>query len=198
MSFSGFGTGHVFHSADAGLTWTDRSGDLPDVPIQRVVVDPRNPYGAYVGTDLRVFTTTDGGAVWGHLNSGIPTAQVLDLIINPSAGKMRAATFGNGVYEIDLRNALRNLLLRRSLHGKLDHRRDGMSTHQEGRLGKGQSTATHRGPSRSAGPDPESCYLPDPVSPGPHRTRDRGNPDRLRVATRLATAPDPQPSTTVA
>jgi hypothetical protein len=102
MTFSGFGTGHVFYSTDAGLTWIDRSGNLPDIPIQCVVVDPRNPDWAYVGTDLGVFMTTDGGASWLDFNSGMPTAQVLDLIVNPSAGKMRAATFGNGVYEIDL------------------------------------------------------------------------------------------------
>ncbi len=105
MSFSGFGTPHVFFSSDAGLTWIDRTGNLPDIPIQCVVVDPRDPNWAYVGTDLGVFSTTDGGAEWLDLTAGMPTAQVLDLIINPTAGKMRAATFGNGVYEIDLPDA---------------------------------------------------------------------------------------------
>jgi photosystem II stability/assembly factor-like uncharacterized protein len=104
MTFSGFGTGHVFYSSDAGLTWTDRSGNLPDIPTQCVVVDPRHPDWAYVGTDLGVFMTTDGGASWLDFNAGMPTAQVLDLIINPSAGKIRAATFGNGVYQIELRD----------------------------------------------------------------------------------------------
>lgn len=102
MTFSGFGTGHVFRSADAGLTWIDCSGNLPNIPVQCVVVDPRNPEWAYVGTDLGVFMTMDGGGAWLDLNTGMPTAQVLDLIINPTAGKMRAATFGNGVYEIVL------------------------------------------------------------------------------------------------
>jgi photosystem II stability/assembly factor-like uncharacterized protein len=105
LTFSGYGASHVFRSNDAGLTWTDRSGNLPDIPVQCVVVDPRHSDWAYVGTDLGVFMTTDGGAVWLDFNQGMPTALVLDLIVHPAAGRMRAATFGNGVYEVDLPEA---------------------------------------------------------------------------------------------
>jgi photosystem II stability/assembly factor-like uncharacterized protein len=102
MTFSGFGTGHVFRSTDAGLTWTDRTGNLPDIPMQCVVTDLDTPDVAFVGTDLGVFMTGDGGANWSSLNTGMPTAQVLDLVVSRTARKMRAATFGNGIYEIGL------------------------------------------------------------------------------------------------
>ncbi|GJM43793.1 MAG: hypothetical protein DHS20C21_06350 [Gemmatimonadota bacterium] len=101
-AFSGYGTGHVYRSTDAGLTWTDVSGNLPDVPAQTVVVDPVDADWAYLGTDLGVYRTTDGGATWTDFNAGIPTAMVLDLVIRQTNRRMRAATFGNGVWEIDL------------------------------------------------------------------------------------------------
>ncbi len=102
ITFSGYGTSHVFRSMDAGFTWSDVSGNLPDIPVQSVAVDPDNDGWAYVGTDLGVYMTTDGGATWLNYSQGMPTAMVLDLVINRAERKMRAATFGNGVYEIPL------------------------------------------------------------------------------------------------
>lgn len=102
LTFSGYGTPHVFKSTDAGLTWTDCSGNLPDIPVQTVAVDPIDPNWVYVGTDLGVFRTLDGGLSWTDYNQGMPVAMVLDMVIRPSDRIMRAATFGNGVYEINL------------------------------------------------------------------------------------------------
>ncbi|MFN8177259.1 MAG: FlgD immunoglobulin-like domain containing protein [bacterium] len=103
-TFSGYGTGHVFRSTDVGLTWVNVSGNLPDLPHQTVAVDPLNPAWAYVGTDLGVYRTTDGGTSWTIYDVGMPPAMILDLAIS-SARRMRAATFGNGVWEIDLPTA---------------------------------------------------------------------------------------------
>ena len=40
ITFSGFGTGHVFKTEDYGATWEDVSIGLPDVPTNAVIVDP--------------------------------------------------------------------------------------------------------------------------------------------------------------
>lgn len=101
-TFSGYGTGHVFESTDAGATWTDRSGDLPDIPVQSVALDPDYPAMAYVGTDLGTYQTTDGGATWVDFNSGMPIAMVTDLAVHAASRTLRAATFGNGVWEAAL------------------------------------------------------------------------------------------------
>ena len=42
--------GRVFKTTDAGQTWTDITGDLPDVPVWKLVIDPRTGT-LYVGTD---------------------------------------------------------------------------------------------------------------------------------------------------
>lgn len=102
LVFSGYGTPHVYASTDAGLTWTDRSGNLPDIPVQCVAVDPIDSNWVYVGTDVGVYRTLDGGVTWMGMNAGMPPAMVLDLQIMPNERILRAATFGNGVYEMTL------------------------------------------------------------------------------------------------
>mgnify|MGYP000853749760 CR=1 FL=1 len=69
-------------------------------------MDPLDADWVYVGTDLGVFFTLDGGAEWGDYNEGMPIAMVLDLVIKQDERLMRAATFGNGIYERALPSTL--------------------------------------------------------------------------------------------
>jgi photosystem II stability/assembly factor-like uncharacterized protein len=102
LTFSGYGSPHVYKSTDVGLTWTDCSGNLPDIPVQSIAVDPLDPNWVYVGTDLGIYRSLDGGLSWLDFNQGMPIAMVLDVVIRPQDRILRAATFGNGVYEINL------------------------------------------------------------------------------------------------
>ena len=99
LTYSGYGTPHVFMTEDLAQSWTDISNNLPDLPHQAIVVDPESPENIYVGTDLGVFHSSTGGSVWEEYSTGIPPAMVLDLTISRNNGKLRASTFGNGVYE---------------------------------------------------------------------------------------------------
>ncbi|GAB4286151.1 MAG: exo-alpha-sialidase [Ignavibacteriaceae bacterium] len=100
VTFSGFGTSHLFKSTDAGNNWIDISAGLPDVPTSAVVVDPENPEIIYAGNDIGVYVSTDGGTHWIDFNDGLPDAViVMDLSISPRNRKLRVATHGNGVYE---------------------------------------------------------------------------------------------------
>lgn len=99
LTYSGYGTSHLFRSSDAGLTWADISSGLPDIPHQAVTVDPVLPQHVYVGTDLGVFHSSDAGGTWEEFNDGMPPAMVLDLTVSRSNASLRAATFGNGIYE---------------------------------------------------------------------------------------------------
>ncbi len=103
IAFGGFGASHVFKSTDGGDNWVDIGADLPDVPTWSVVVDPAFPNHIYVGNDLGVFRSTDGGASWENFSLGLPDAVIaMDLSISLANRKLRVATHGNGVYEIQL------------------------------------------------------------------------------------------------
>ena len=101
--FSGFGTSHLFKSTDAGNTWIDKSAGLPDVPTSAVVIDPDYTDRIYVGNDLGVFVSLDGGDTWQSFNDGLVDAViVMDLNISLSNRKLRCVTHGSGVFERSL------------------------------------------------------------------------------------------------
>jgi len=101
--YSGFGTGHVFKTTNYGTTWSDITGTLPDAPTNAVIVDPANSQHVYVGNDIGVFSSTDGGVTWEAFQDGLATAvMIFDLNISPSNRKLRIATHGNGAYQRDL------------------------------------------------------------------------------------------------
>lgn len=102
VTFMGFGTSHVFASFDQGDHWVDIGDGLPDVPTSAVEVDPQHPGVVYAGTDLGVYVSPYYGLSWFPFTEGMPTASVDDLKISGPAGRIRAATHGNGVYERDL------------------------------------------------------------------------------------------------
>jgi photosystem II stability/assembly factor-like uncharacterized protein len=98
--YLGLPSKHVFLTNDAGVTWTNISSNLPDVPVLAFAVDPADPSGLFVGTDVGVFRSTNGGASWATFNSGLPNAPVYDLKFQASNGDLWAATYGRGVFRI--------------------------------------------------------------------------------------------------
>jgi photosystem II stability/assembly factor-like uncharacterized protein len=101
-TFGGFGSGHVFKSTNAGVNWTDISGNLPDLPHHCVVIDPQYPQNIYVGNDLGVYVSTNNGVNWFSYSVGMPYALVFDLTIVYPNRHIRATTHGNGVFERSL------------------------------------------------------------------------------------------------
>jgi len=100
VTFSGFGTSHLFRSKDAGRRWLDIGAGLPDVPAQAVAADPDAPQHIYVGNDIGVYLSLDGGAHWRPFNDGLPEAVIaMDLVISAQNRALKLATHGNGVYE---------------------------------------------------------------------------------------------------
>ena len=56
----------------------------------------------YVGFDVGVYYRNASLSDWQAFNTGLPNASVSQLTIQSTAGKLRAATFGRGVWQTDL------------------------------------------------------------------------------------------------
>ena len=93
------GEGHVFKSTDAGETFTDISGDLPDAPAMTIKVKGGQ---LLVGTDFGVYASMSrNGGSWGLLGDpkDLPLAPVFHIVLRPGTdNELYAATFGRGVY----------------------------------------------------------------------------------------------------
>src|SRR5208282_1246413 len=102
--FTGFGDslGHVFQTTNGGTSWTDISSDLPNTPVNAIVILPESPSTIFVGTDIGVFYTTTGGASWTSLVDGLPTVAVLGLTLHDASRTLRASTHGRGLWDINI------------------------------------------------------------------------------------------------
>jgi hypothetical protein len=99
-SESPFSGARVAKSSDGGLTFSDSSTGLPDLPVNRVLATPGNPSVLYAGTFLGVYRSTDAGATWSRFGNGLPQVEVHDLYMPPDGSFLRIATYGRGVWEI--------------------------------------------------------------------------------------------------
>lgn len=105
-TYSTFGGTHVYRTIDGGATWTGIDGAaparIPDIPVHCIVVDPSNTARLYVGTDLGVFVSTDGGATWSVENTGFANVVTESLSLNVANGvtSLYAFTHGRGAYKV--------------------------------------------------------------------------------------------------
>jgi len=100
--FSGFtdSKGHIFKTTTSGAQWTDISGNLPNTPLNDIVIDPDIPGTLYVATDIGVFISTTDGATWSPMGNGMPTVIVNSIRLHRPTRILRAATFGRGMFDI--------------------------------------------------------------------------------------------------
>jgi photosystem II stability/assembly factor-like uncharacterized protein len=109
--------GHIFKTADGGTTWKDVScstsncqipatGDLPNIPVNDLVLDPDVPNTLYAATDLGVFVGNCAAmpCTWSTLGSGLPRVAVISLRLHEASRTLRAATHGRGVWDVFLNN----------------------------------------------------------------------------------------------
>jgi photosystem II stability/assembly factor-like uncharacterized protein len=109
-TYGNFGGAHVFRSTDNGETWHNLDGSgldgLPDIPVHSIVVDPDDRQRLYLGTDLGVMVSIDGGNTWMSEETGFGPAVTmwLSLIRTPAGQKqLFAFTHGRGAWRVTLR-----------------------------------------------------------------------------------------------
>ncbi|MBK7632659.1 MAG: T9SS type A sorting domain-containing protein [Ignavibacteriales bacterium] len=103
VTFSGYtASSKIFKTTNYGTSWTNVSGNLPNIPTNCAVVNPANGNNLFVGTDLGVFSTTDGGSNWVQDVTGMANVPVLDLDYRASDNKLFAATHGRSMYSSTL------------------------------------------------------------------------------------------------
>ncbi len=104
VSMSGYSVGFkVYYSSNGGQTWTNLSSGLPNVPVNCVIHSgdtARN--GVYIGTDVGVYYRDDLLNAWVPFMNGLPNVIVNELEIQPISLKIRAGTYGRGVWESPL------------------------------------------------------------------------------------------------
>lgn len=94
---------YLWKSTDYGKTWTSIVGNLPNETINVVREDPKNKNILYVGTDMGVFITFDGGTTWESLHGGLSHLPVHDLVIQEREDDLVIATHARGCFVLNLK-----------------------------------------------------------------------------------------------
>lgn len=108
VTISGYAaTKKVYMSTNGGTNWTNITGTgLPNLPANCIALDTTTPGATFVGTDMGVYYIDSSQTSWTLYHAGLPNVIVDDINISYSNYKVRAATFGRGVWECKLKKDL--------------------------------------------------------------------------------------------
>lgn len=97
---------HVFKSINLGSSWTDITGNLPEFPVNDIVLDPDLPGRIIVATDAGLYGTTNGGQSWQWVWDELPAVPVYALKIHEPTRTIVAGTYGLSSYKAQLNDLM--------------------------------------------------------------------------------------------
>lgn len=101
VTFHNYGVKNVYYSQDGGATWQNKEGNLPDLPVKAVLMNPLNSNEVILGTDLGVWGTSnfnDSNPTWFQSQDGMKDVQVTSFDLRKSDNTVLASTYGRGLF----------------------------------------------------------------------------------------------------
>lgn len=98
----------IYKSGNLGSTWVDISGSLPHISINSIACDKTSRDGLYIGTDAGVYYRDADMSDWILFGLYLPVSvRITELEIyydrrNRDDSRLRASTYGRGLWEIPL------------------------------------------------------------------------------------------------
>jgi photosystem II stability/assembly factor-like uncharacterized protein len=105
IGFGGFQEHCFWATTDGGNSWAPRGAretGLPRVPIRGIAQHPIDGNKLYVGTEIGIFVTEDGGYNWSVVMDGPVNVSVDEITFMSGSTKLLAATHGRGTWIADV------------------------------------------------------------------------------------------------
>jgi photosystem II stability/assembly factor-like uncharacterized protein len=103
VTFGGYTTDNVWKTTDGGASFNDLGASLPPAPAYTLAIHQDSSNFLYLGMEVGVFASADGGATWSPTNEGPTNCSVNELFWMNRV--LTAVTHGRGLFTIDLGNA---------------------------------------------------------------------------------------------
>lgn len=100
VAFGGYKNDNLWKTTDGGASWKRSGTTLPEAPIRAIAIHPAMRNFVYIGTEVGVFASEDGGATWSPTNEGPTNCSVDDLFWMGTT--LIAVTHGRGMFSISL------------------------------------------------------------------------------------------------
>ena len=97
-------------TTNRGVTWTNITGDLPDVPLSDLVVNPTDDDTLILGSSFGCFRSNNGGSNWETWNNGMPNGAIIQdlatINLNSTFGGfwVVAGTHGLSIWKREITN----------------------------------------------------------------------------------------------
>jgi hypothetical protein len=102
--------GHVYQlnctNDCAVFSWRNVSGDLPNIPVNAIQIDPNQPQRAFAGTDWGLYFTDNieaAAPLWQKFSGGLPSVMIWDLVVDRGASTLAIFTRSRGAWVWPLR-----------------------------------------------------------------------------------------------
>jgi photosystem II stability/assembly factor-like uncharacterized protein len=90
---------HIYRTSNYGSSWQPVSGNLPNAPINDVIIDPAANGVLFAATDVGVMMSSNYGTTWSLLETGIPSSVPChDLTLHATSRKLVVWTHGRSAY----------------------------------------------------------------------------------------------------
>jgi hypothetical protein len=86
----------VYYSDNAGQKWQNISFNLPNIPVNKLLLLPGSYQTIFAATDLGVYVFHEN--TWKAYHKGLSNSIISDLEFMACSSKLAASTFGNGVW----------------------------------------------------------------------------------------------------
>jgi hypothetical protein len=97
--------GHVFQvtcaSTCGSFTWLNKTGNLPDIPVDSIIANPNFSQQVFAGSDWGLYYTNDitaASPVWFRFEDGLSHAMIWDMQIDRGATTLSVWTRSRGAY----------------------------------------------------------------------------------------------------
>ncbi|MFN3728475.1 MAG: hypothetical protein ACK4XJ_02020 [Fimbriimonadaceae bacterium] len=107
VALGGYTANNLWRTTNGGTTWTSITGSgvtgLPNAPIRGIARHPDDANKLYVGTEVGIFSSLDGGTTW-MANVGPANVSVDELVFMSGSNILLAATHGRGIWTATISN----------------------------------------------------------------------------------------------
>lgn len=109
VTVSNFNKTSVFYSTDAGATWMIKEGNLPDIPVKAIFMNPEDNNEVILGTYYGVWGTSNfqsATPTWALFSNGLGKFKINHFDYRPLDKTVLAVTYGRGAFTTKIDNTL--------------------------------------------------------------------------------------------
>lgn len=110
---------YVFKTTDMGKSWKSVVTEDIKTFARHILEDTQNPDLLFLGTEMGLYITVDGGQNWSPFTNNMPPVAVHYLALHPKTNDLVMATHGRGIIILDDISPLRqvtNAIIARDVH----------------------------------------------------------------------------------